>query len=97
MLAHKRNSAKAGRRQLQALVRLALIDAARHRAHPVPADARGQLGAQSAAKEVPCLERGSDHRLNLRARCLGCRPASNSPAPQPKKLPYVVRSLTDRA
>ena len=49
MLAHKRNSAKAGRRQLQALVRLTVPGSHRHKLtfprnrsgrRPMPADAR---------------------------------------------------------
>ena len=65
MLAHKRNSAKAGRRQLQALVRLRPNNADRHWASTVLVDVWALLGTKTREDLVPYPERRSDVSLTL--------------------------------
>jgi hypothetical protein len=74
MLAHKRNSAKTGRRQLQALVRLRPNDAYSHRASTVRAHTWALLGTKTLERLMPRPEERSDRNLTIKLAAPGIAP-----------------------
>ncbi len=83
MLAHKRNSAKAGRRQLQALVRQAPV---------VPQALQTQPGHGAAPAGAACAARAASRRAPDDLPC-----GRNSRADTQKVLSFEALCLTDRA
>jgi len=78
MLAYKRNSAKAGRRQLQALVRQAPVVTqalqTRQATEPLRRAPRALPGPRTAAPQMTCPADGT-RRVTHKRRCLSRRSA----------------------